>query len=70
LRAWNAARPIADRQLPRACGVRAQACCSLVVPIRDVSELLGHSDVRLTLTSYANVLDAHGAKPRPDRSGL
>ena len=38
------------------------SCASLLlaagVPIRDVSELLGHSDVRLTLTNYAHVLDA------------
>jgi integrase len=37
------------------------SCASLLlasgVPVRDVSELLGHSDVRLTLTSYAHVLD-------------
>ena len=32
------------------------------VPVRDVSELLGHSDVRLTLTSYAHVLDENRAK--------
>ena len=32
------------------------------VPVRDVSELLGHSDVRLTLTSYAHVLDESRAK--------
>lgn len=37
------------------------SCASLLlaagVPVRDVSELLGHSDVRLTLSSYAHVLD-------------
>lgn len=37
------------------------SCASLLlaagVPIRDVSELLGHSDVRLTLSTYAHVLD-------------
>jgi integrase len=42
------------------------SCASLLlasgVPVRDVSELLGHSDVRLTLTSYAHVLDEHRAK--------
>ena len=41
-------------------------CASLLlaagVPIRDVSELLGHSDVRLTLTNYAHVLDENRAK--------
>lgn len=38
------------------------SCASLLlaagVPIRDVSELLGHSDVRLTLSTYAHVQDA------------
>ncbi|MGE3707053.1 MAG: tyrosine-type recombinase/integrase, partial [Vicinamibacterales bacterium] len=38
------------------------SCTSLLlaagVPVRDVSELLGHSDIRLTLTNYAHVLDA------------
>jgi integrase len=42
------------------------SCASLLlaagVPMRDVSELLGHSDVRLTLTSYAHVLDTQRAK--------
>jgi integrase len=42
------------------------SCASLLlaagVPIRDVSELLGHSDVRLTLTNYAHVLDENRAK--------
>jgi integrase len=42
------------------------SCASLLlaagVPVRDVSELLGHSDVRLTLTSYAHVLDENRAK--------
>jgi len=42
------------------------SCASLLlaagVPIRDVSELLGHSDVRLTLSSYAHVLDENRAK--------
>lgn len=42
------------------------SCASLLlaagVPIRDVSELLGHSDVRLTLTSYAHVLDENRTK--------
>jgi integrase len=49
-------------QLPKLSfhGLR-HSCASLLlaagVPVRDVSELLGHSDVRLTLTSYAHVLD-------------
>jgi integrase len=38
------------------------SCASLLlaagVPVRDVSELLGHSDVRLTLNTYAHVIDA------------
>jgi integrase len=42
------------------------SCASLLLaagaPIRDVSELLGHSDVRLTLTSYAHVLDENRSK--------
>lgn len=42
------------------------SCASLLlaagVPIRDVSELLGHSDVRLTLSTYAHVLDGNRAK--------
>lgn len=42
------------------------SCASLLlaagVPIRDVSELLGHSDVRLTLTTYAHVLDENRQK--------
>src|SRR5262249_58312984 len=37
------------------------SCASLLlaagVPVRDVSELLGHSDVRLTLSTYAHVLE-------------
>jgi integrase len=28
------------------------------MPIRDVAEILGHSDVRLTLTTYAHVIEA------------
>lgn len=42
------------------------SCASLLlaagVPIRDVSELLGHSDVRLTLSSYAHVIDENRTK--------
>jgi integrase len=42
------------------------SCASLLlsagVPIRDVSELLGHSDTRLTLQTYAHVLDANRAR--------
>ncbi len=42
------------------------SCASLLlasgVPVRDVSELLGHSDVRLTLTNYAHVLDENRTK--------
>ena len=42
------------------------SCASLLlaagVPVRDVSELLGHSDVRLTLSTYAHVLDENRAK--------
>lgn len=42
------------------------SCASLLlaagVPVRDVAELLGHSDVRLTLSSYAHVLDENRAK--------
>jgi integrase len=42
------------------------SCASLLlaagVPIRDVSELLGHSDIRLTLSSYAHVLHENRAK--------
>ena len=28
------------------------------MPIRDVAEILGHSDVRLTLSTYAHVIEA------------
>ena len=28
------------------------------VPVRDVAEILGHSDVRLTLGTYAHVIEA------------
>ena len=28
------------------------------VPVRDVAEILGHSDVRLTLSTYAHVIEA------------
>jgi integrase len=28
------------------------------VPLRDVAEILGHSDVRLTLKTYAHVIEA------------
>jgi integrase len=39
------------------------SCASLLladgVPVRDVSELLGHSDIRLTLDTYAHVIDAN-----------
>jgi integrase len=42
------------------------SCASLLlaagVPVRDLAELLGHSDVRLTLTSYAHVLDENRTK--------
>jgi len=42
------------------------SCASLLlaagVPIRDVSELLGHSDVRLTLATYAHVLEVQRTK--------
>ncbi len=42
------------------------SCASLLlasgVPVRDVSELLGHSDVRLTLQTYAHVLDENRAR--------
>lgn len=42
------------------------SCASLLlaagVPVRDVSELLGHSDVRLTLSTYAHVLDEGRAR--------
>jgi integrase len=38
------------------------SCASILlaqgVPVRDVSEILGHSDVRLTLNTYAHVLEA------------
>ena len=38
------------------------SCASILlaegVPVRDVSELLGHSDVRLTLSTYAHVIEA------------
>jgi integrase len=38
------------------------SCASILlaqgVPLRDVSEILGHSDVRLTLSTYAHVLKA------------
>lgn len=42
------------------------SCASLLlaagVPMRDVSELLGHSDIRLTLSTYAHVLEGNRAK--------
>jgi len=42
------------------------SCASVLlaagVPMRDVSELLGHSDVRLTLSTYAHVVDANRTK--------
>jgi integrase len=42
------------------------SCASVLlaagVPMRDVSELLGHSDVRLTLSTYAHVVDANRAR--------
>jgi integrase len=42
------------------------SCASLLlaagIPVRDVSELLGHSDIRLTLSTYAHVLDGSRAK--------
>lgn len=42
------------------------SCASLLLatglPVRDVSELLGHSDVRLTLSTYAHVLEGNRAK--------
>jgi hypothetical protein len=28
------------------------------VPVRDVAEILGHSDVRLTLSTYTHVIEA------------
>jgi integrase len=28
------------------------------VPVRDLAEILGHSDVRLTMGTYAHVLEA------------
>jgi integrase len=38
------------------------SCASILlaqgVPIRDVAEILGHSDVRLTLSTYAHVIEA------------
>jgi integrase len=37
------------------------SCASILlaqgVPVRDVAEILGHSDVRLTLGTYAHVLE-------------
>jgi len=42
------------------------SCASLLlaagVPVRDVSELLGHSDTRLTLSTYAHVLEESRAR--------
>ena len=42
--------------------VLRHSCASILlaqgVPVRDVSELLGHSDVRLTLNTYAHVIEA------------
>jgi integrase len=38
------------------------SCASILlaqgVPVRDVAEILGHSDVRLTLSTYAHVIEA------------
>jgi integrase len=38
------------------------SCASILlaqgVPVRDVAEILGHSDVRLTLGTYAHVIEA------------
>jgi integrase len=38
------------------------SCASILlaqgIPVRDVAEILGHSDVRLTLSTYAHVIEA------------
>jgi integrase len=42
--------------------VLRHSCASILlaqgVPVRDVAELLGHSDIRLTLSTYAHVIEA------------
>jgi integrase len=50
------------------------SCASLLlaagVPMRDVSELLGHSDVRLTLNTYAHVPEESRARTANAIDGL
>ena len=50
------------------------SCASLLlaagVPVRDVSELLGHSDVRLTLNTYGHVLEESRARTAGVTDGI
>jgi integrase len=56
----------AERMPPVSFHGLRHSCASLLLaagaPMRDVSELLGHSDVRLTLAVYAHVADAGRAR--------
>jgi integrase len=52
----------AEHLLPLSFHVLRHSCASILlaqgVPVRDVAELLGHSDIRLTLSTYAHVIEA------------
>ncbi|MSO29792.1 MAG: site-specific integrase [Acidobacteria bacterium] len=52
----------AEHLPPLSFHVLRHSCASILlgqgVPVRDVSEILGHSDVRLTLSTYAHVIEA------------
>jgi integrase len=52
----------AEHLPPLSFHVLRHSCASILlaqgVPVRDVAELLGHSDIRLTLSTYAHVIEA------------
>jgi site-specific recombinase XerD len=52
----------AEHLPPLSFHVLRYSCASILlaqgVPVRDVAELLGHSDIRLTLSTYAHVIEA------------
>jgi integrase len=52
----------AERLSPLSFHSLRHSCASILlaqgVPVRDVAEILGHSDVRLTLSTYAHVIEA------------
>ena len=52
----------AERLPPLSFQALRHSCASILlaqgVPVRDVAEILGHSDVRLTLSTYAHVIEA------------